>query len=1008
MFRFVMRSTLFLLTVALSQGADAAPLSYNRDIRPILAENCFACHGPDKASREAKLRLDLREAAIGKEAFVPGDSKNSELVYLINSSDEDEIMPPPESHKSLSPEQKEILARWIDEGAVYEPHWAYIKPVRPAVPAMGEANPIDNFILAGLRVGKHEPSPQAEKNVLARRLSFDLTGLPPYATGMSDPEADLDRLLGSPHFGERMGVYWLDLARYADTAGYHSDKERDVTPYRDYVINAFNDNKPFDRFIIEQLAGDLMENPGIEQYVATGFNRVNQVSEEGGIQDKEYIAKYYAERVRTTSVAFLGSTMGCSECHDHKFDPFTAKDFYAMEAFFSDIYERGAYNGDGVYNEGADIKAYPGFTLTQWGPTLNVPEAGHKEELARLASERNALDVRLKGTSPELQAAFAAWVRELQGKMGSGQPQDVVILDDREFPLGEVQVETENVHSGILARRQKSADLVQHIVDASSKPVVLAEGDSLFAWVWLDPADPPKQLMLQFNVGGSWEHRAWWGGDHIPYGRGNKKGGHHQAGKLPETGKWVRLEVSAAKLGLPAGAKIASLAYTQFGGTVLWDMAGRRTDASGAALAGLPDPVRKLMAKGEALTDAEKKAVFDHYRTIAPALATVRADLAKVEAAEKAINKSMRSTLVTLSAKPREIRLLPRGDWTDSSGEILQPAIPEFLAGTAEKNSSAPQDGSRLTRMDLAKWIASPENPLTARAFTNRVWALFFGTGLSRDLQDLGNQGRWPTHPELLDWLAVEFMDSGWDVKHLVKLIVTSKTYRQSSDATASLMEQDPYNLLYARQNPRRLPAEFIRDNVLAVSGLLNAQLGGASARPYQPAGYYAQLNFPKREYKQDNDPNQYRRGIYMHWQRSFLHPMLAAFDAPAREECTASREISNTPLQALNLLNDPTFVEAARVLAEDLVKNHDTLAPRLDACFKRVFGRSPGADEAKLLTGLYEHQLASYKANPEAAKSLLGIGLAPVAADLDPSVLSATTSVTRAVLNLHETITRY
>ena len=363
-------SLTFLTTTVL--GPLAAPLSYNRDIRPILSENCFACHGPDKASREAKLRLDIREAAIEKEAIIPGDLKKSDLIFYINSGDEDEIMPPPESHKKLTQAQKDTLAEWIKQGAPYEAHWSFIPAVRPDVPALGEKHPIDNFIKAGLKGSGHEMSQPADKATIDRRVSFDLTGLPLHLTGTSDP----DKLLASPHFGERMAIFWLDLARYADTTGYHSDKVRDVTPYRDYVINSFNKNKPYDQFVTEQLAGDLFKNPTLENYVASAFNRVNQVSEEGGIQDKEYIAKYYAERVRTTSGAFLGATMGCAECHDHKFDPFTAKDFYSMQAFFSDIYEKGAYTGHGSYNKGADIKNHPGFKLGKYGPTLRRPVSG--------------------------------------------------------------------------------------------------------------------------------------------------------------------------------------------------------------------------------------------------------------------------------------------------------------------------------------------------------------------------------------------------------------------------------------------------------------------------------------------------------------------------------------------------------------------------------------------------------------------------------------------------------
>ncbi|MCH7225133.1 DUF1553 domain-containing protein [Haloferula sp. A504] len=834
-----MRPTLIALLPAMPLVALAEPISYNRDIRPILSENCFSCHGPDKASREAKLRLDVREAAIDRDAIVPGNAAESEMIFLINSEFEDELMPPPESHKSLTAQEKALLAEWINQGAPYESHWSYIPPKRPEVPDMGAGHPIDNFILAGLKSEKLTLSEPADDPTLIRRLSLDLTGLPPVTTGVTDPVAAIDRLLESPHFGERMAVHWLDLARYADTIGYHGDLERDVTPYRDYVIESFNSNKPYDRFIVEQLAGDLLDDRTIETRVASTFNRLNQISAEGGIQDAEYIAKYYAERVRATSVAFLGSTMGCAECHDHKFDPFSMKDFYAMEAFFADIFEKGAYTGDGRYNEGADIKDHPDLVMGRWGPELRLPDPEQSRELERIQSAIPPLEAELKKDTPEREEAFAKWLAEIR------------------------------------------------------------------------EAEAPK----------------------------------------------------------------------------------------------LPKPVANaLQQTRDKEPDAKQKEILqNHFRSVDPELKEVEAKLKSLQQQEKQLLGRIRSTLPSVSTKPRTVRLLTRGDWTTPSDEVMEPAFPEFLAGSASVESA----DQRLTRLDLARWIASPENPLTARAYVNRVWALFFGTGLSRDLQDLGNQGQWPTHPELLDWLAVEFMESGWNVKQLVRTIVTSRTYRQSSNVSDELLERDPYNVHYARQNPRRLDAEFIRDNALAVSGLLNPRLGGPSARPYQPAGYYAQLNFPKRTYQHDTDDNQYRRGLYMHWQRSFLHPMLKAFDAPSREECTASRASSNTPLQALDLLNDPTFVEAARALAQEMLADDASLEARIDGGFQQLLSRSPTPEETGLLSALHEKQLARYRGNPDDARAFLSVGMHPAGSE-DPAELAAMTAVARVMLNLHESITRY
>lgn len=847
------RSLLWSLAGAAAiPGLQAEPLSFNRDIRPILSENCFACHGPDEATREAKLRLDVREAAIDKDAFVPGDAEDSELIYLINTEDEDDLMPPPKSHLKLSSKEKEMLAQWINEGAVYEPHWAYIAPKRPAVPDHGEKHPIDNFILSTLKAEGLDLSQPADQGTLSRRLSLDLTGLPPTATGAKPGAAGIDALLGSPHFGERMAVHWLDLARYADTVGYHGDNERDVSPFRDYVVDAFNANKPYDQFIVEQLAGDLLEDATLETRIASTFNRLNQISKEGGIQDAEYIAKYYSERVRATSVAFLGSTMGCAECHDHKFDPFSMKDFYAMEAFFADIYEKGAFNADGRYNEGADIKDHPGLVMSEWGPVLKLPEPDQAEALAAVQAKIAPLDKEYNRKTPEREAAYETWLTGLRESTGT------------------------------------------LTADGKAKP------------------DAPK----------------------------------------------------------------------------------------------LPHAVNRALqrSKGKELDGRQNQILLDHYRsTVDPELKGVHVELTKLRNQEKHIDSAIRSTLPSVSTHPRQVRLLPRGDWTNTSGEVVQPAFPKFLTSASQVEGP----DKRLTRLDLAQWIAAPENPLTARTYVNRVWSLFFGTGLSRDLQDLGNQGQWPTHPELFDWLTVEFIESGWDVKHLVRTIVSSRTYQQSSNVSKELMERDPYNELYARQNPRRLAAEFIRDNALAVSGLLNPEFGGQSVRPYQPAGYYAQLNFPKRVYKHATDENQYRRGIYMHWQRSFLHPMLNAFDAPSREECTASRSSSNTPLQALDLLNDPTFVEAARALAQDLLERDETLKQRVDRAFLKLLSRAPTADEFRLLEQLHKQQLARYQASPKDAEALLGVGLHP-RSEADPAELAALTSVTRALFNLHESITSY
>jgi ubiquinone/menaquinone biosynthesis C-methylase UbiE len=817
-------------------------LSYSRDIRPILAESCFACHGADAAQRKADLRLDVRAIAV-KEAIVPGKAAESPLWNRITSDDPDEQMPPPESRKPhLTPAAAAKLRRWIDEGAEYESHWAYTAPKRPTVPQMPEhytatwvRNPIDHFIAAGHAEHGLEPSVDADPRRLLRRMRFDLTGLPPTPeeaaafTADSSPaayERNVDRLLALPQFGERMAMYWLDVVRYADTGGYHSDNERDVWLYRDYVIQAFNDNKPFDQFTLEQLAGDLLPGADREQKIASGYNRLLQTTEEGGAQAKEYSAKYAADRVRNTAAAWLGSTMGCCQCHDHKYDPFTTKDFYSFGAFFADVREE-------------PIKRQE---------QTPVPTPEQEARLKTLKAELAAAEAELAALKPDLAASQETWEKSVK-------------------------------------------------------------------------AAPPSPK--------------------------NSSPKNKETPPLPKN--------------VAAALKV--------------------------------DPAKR--------SKKQKQLVAEQYRSV---LALHQPAAKKVEDLKRErarLQAEIPTTLITQAVPPRTMRILPRGNWQDDSAPIVTPAIPEFLGKIAVKDR-------RPTRLDLAQWMVSRDNPLVARVLVNRLWKLLFGQGLVRTCDDLGTQGTWPTHPELLDWLAVELIDSGWNVKHVMKLMVMSRTYQQSSNGSPERDSRDPANSWLARQGRFRLDAEMVRDNALAVSGLLSPRIGGPSVKPYQPAGYWDYLNFPQRQWQNDHGENQYRRGLYTFWQRTFLHPSLLAFDASTREECTVDRPRSNTPLQALALLNDPTYVEASKVFAARIVlEGGRTESERLRYAYRRALERDPTSEEAGLLLQLYRRHLAQYQADPAAAAMLLNVGDAKPPKEAQPAELAAWTSVARVVLNLHETVTR-
>lgn len=809
------------------------PVEFNRDIRPIFSDNCFACHGPDKNKRKANLRLDLEESLFGPKGsdrgetaiLMPGKPDESELFRRITATDEKVRMPQAKFGKRLSTRQIELIRQWILQGAKWQKHWSLIPPQRPEIPTIEESSealqPIDRFILARMKQEGLKPVPEADKRTLVRRLYFDLIGLPPTYEDVdafladSSPDAYerlIDHLLASSHYGERMALYWLDLVRYGDTGGYHSDNHRDVYLYRDYVIQAFNSNKAFDQFTIEQLAGDLLPQATREQKIASGYNRLLMTTEEGGAQPKEYAAKYAADRVRNASAVWLGVTMGCAECHDHKFDPFKTKEFYRFAAFFADIQEKPVGRQD----------------------QTPLPNRQQTEQLRRLEEQ----------------------IVPLQKQLAAAQEQ--------------------------------------------------------------------------------WE----------------------QGLRLPEMRR------------LPKNV----------------------TDI--------------LLAEPAKRNEKQKGQLTAYYQSLVPEHKSDFERLAELQKNRKAIQDTVQTTLISIAVPPREMRVLPRGNWLSDAGETVTPGVPASLSPPLAV--FMPDEKQRATRLDLARWLLAADNPLTARVFVNRLWKLMFGQGLVKTLEDFGSQGASPTHPELLGWLALEFRESGWNVKHMIKMMAMSRTYRQSSAADPELRRRDPYNQWLARQNSFRLDAEMVRDDALAISGLLSRKIGGPSVKPYQPAGYWSFLNFPKREYDSDHGENQYRRGLYTYWQRTFPHPSLLAFDAPSREECTVDRPRSNTPLQALVLLNDPTYVEAARVFAERIVRQGgNATKDRIQFAVCQALARSATDEEAKLLEALLKKHLEEFKADKSSAEALLHVGDRPQPKDIDVPELAAWTSLARVILNLHETITR-
>lgn len=1000
--------------------AEAPALQYNRDIRPILSNHCFACHGPDKAQRKAGLRLDVATEAQaehdGERAIVSGNPDASALVQRILHTDADERMPPAEFGKPLSAEQIETLRRWVAQGAVYEAHWAYIPPQQAPAPSVKEAdwvrNPVDAFVLQGLEARGIAPSPEADRLTQIRRLSLDLTGLPPTPDDidvfLNDARPDaymqlVERLLATPGYGERMAMDWLDVVRYADTNGYHGDEYRSVYPYRDYVIHAFNANMPYDQFTVEQLAGDLLPNPTRNQLVAASYNRLNQITAEGGAQAKEYIEKYAADRVRTTSSVWLGSTFACAQCHDHKFDPISMKDFYSFEAFFADIEEKGVYGAGQRFDPLLDLPT------PEQEQRLGQLEAGIAEQQRQLDTPTDALDSEqrsweadtlalMKGERTIWRAPMPVAVRAANGT-ALQQQEDTSVLGTGPAPDQEIiEIDLPSGDTPVTGVR------IEALPDPAL-PNGLSRGNGNFILSELQVL-AGGQLVAVDSAKADYEQSGWPVKAALD---GNPSTGWavdgHVAGMKGQARQAVfRLAQPVAR----DSVLTVRLRYESQPQHIIGRVRVTLTDKATPVLEGpgaVPVEARLiLLTETTARTPEQVAALAKHFRSVAPRLQPVRDQLAKLNAERDALKKEIPFVLLTHAVEPRPVRVLPRGNWMDESGPLVDPATPSFLPAVLHS------DAKRLTRLDLAKWLVSRDNPLTARVYMNRLWAMYFGAGLSRVLDDLGVQGEWPTNPALLDWLATEFMDSGWDVKHMVRLIVESSAYRQASLARHDLNELDPYNHLIARQSRFRLPAELVRDSALRISGLLSAKLGGPTVKPYQPEGYYNDCNTFTGPLLYEASPgeDQYRRGLYTFWKRSFLHPSMLAFDAPSREECTAVRTTSNTPLQALVLLNDPSYVEAARVFAANMLAHGgDNATARVRWAFRRALGRGPSGDEIKVVLALLEKQRQEYTADPASAEALLSVGQAALPGKVPTAELAAWTSVARAILNLHETITR-
>ncbi|MEP6754071.1 MAG: DUF1553 domain-containing protein [Chthonomonadales bacterium] len=1041
-----------MLAATAQKPTQVHKIDFDSEIRPILSENCFACHGFDNNKRKAGLRLDTAEGSIeklvsGHVAIRPGDLKSSALVERVISTTSSQ-MPPVASGKHLTPTQIATLKTWVAQGGKYSKHWAFVKPVRPAVPSVMQKswprNPVDAFILNVLEKQNMKPSPEANKATLIRRVTFDLTGLPPTMAELDaflqdkSPtayDAVVDRLLASPKFGERMALPWLDLARYADTHGFHIDSQRDMWRWRDWVISSFNKNMPYDEFVVEQLAGDLLPNATLDQKIATGFNRNHPINFEGGAIPEEYAAAYIFDRIDTTATAFLGLTLRCAQCHDHKYDPLTQRDFYQFYAFFNSVPEQGL---DGQKGNAV--------------PYLKAPTVEQADQLIEFKSEISNLektrDKRVADLAPGLKfwldgaeshpERFKVAEAGLAEHLTLDETSGAVVRDSTGKLVGTWKGKPAQVQ-GKLSRAVK-LDGTNYVDLGESFKFDRMDKASYGAWVYLTSNDASTALSKIDSDDNFKGFDLWIAGGkafvHIFHNFPDDGLRINMRGAVP-LNQWHHMFVTydgsskAAGLHLYIDGKLADTEITHdtLKGTIVTKkpfVIGKRSN--GSDFKGMIDEVRTYNRDLTAAEVAEIVAV-DNVReglnvdnahrtsTQSAALADyfynhtdaeyqkVATDLSAVKKNFTDLDSSIPTTMVMSEMdKPRETFMLVRGQY-DKKGTKVSPAVPAVLMTLKEE--------IKPTRLGLAKWIVDPDNPLTARVEVNRLWQMVFGNGLVQTSENFGTQGERPTHPELLDWLATEFVAKRWNVKSFIRLLVTSATYRQSSAITHALEARDPENKYLARGPRARMPAEGIRDQALALSGLLVPKIGGASVKPYQPIGLWEDISFKGGEFSaqtfvQDHGEKLYRRSMYTFWKRTCPPPSLQTFDAPEREFCIVRRSVTNTPLQALVLLNDITYVEASRKFAERVNTTYrGSAAKRVNMAFRLAACRYPNVREQRVLMSVFDKQLHRFQRDNVAAKKLLSVGESKRDEKLDVADLAAMTEVCSIILNLDEVITK-